>query len=277
VAQGTGAKRLLARSAKSTSAGVALALVLAGLLLGGCGGGSSEPGGAASTASTDATAQKDPAATPGRDQEAKDPAAGKKHAGADPKTSANPAAGPTSSAKKHGPRIAQPKGQPEQAPTPSEVANATVADIALSSPLVPAGPGGPAPLPATFTCDGGGKWPSLAWNGVPAGSAELILYAMNIAPVEGKLFVDWAVAGINPALSGIEAGKLPKGTVVGTNSLGKQGYEICPEGAETYLFALYALPSSLSPKPAFDARELRQRILDVSGNVGLFPVTYTRG
>jgi hypothetical protein len=252
--------------------------VLAGLALGGCGGGSSEPGDAASSASPGTTAQKDPAAS-GHSQEAQDPAEskGKKQAGANPKTSTSPAAGPAPSGKKHGPRIAQPKGQPEQAPTPAEVANATVADIALSSPLVPAGPGGPAPLPATFTCDGGGKWPSLAWSGVPAGTNELILYAMNIAPVEGKLFVDWAVAGINPALSGIEAGKLPGGTVVGTNSFGKQGYEICPEGSETYLFALYALPSSLSPKPGFDARELRSQILAVSGNVGLFPVTYARG
>ena len=51
---------------------------------------------------------------------------------------------------------------------------------------------------------------------------------MNIAPVAGKLFVDWAVAGIDPALSGIEAGKLPKGSIVGTNSLGKQGYRNLP-------------------------------------------------
>lgn len=277
MAQGTGAKRLLAPPAKSTSAGVALALVLVGLLLGGCGGSSPGPSDSTHTASPEAAARKDPAAAPGQGQEGKAPAAAKKQAGADPKTSTTPAADPAPAGKKHGPRIAQPKGPPEQAPTPAEVANATVADINLSSPLVPAGPGGPAPLPATFTCDGGGRWPSLAWNGVPAGSAELILYAMNIAPVAGKLFVDWAVAGIDPALSGIEAGKLPKGAVVGTNSLGKQGYEICPEGAETYIFALYALPSSLSPRPGFDARELRQRILEVSGNVGLFPVTYSRG
>jgi phosphatidylethanolamine-binding protein (PEBP) family uncharacterized protein len=251
--------------------------VLAGLLLGGCGGGSAEPSNTASTTSPLATAQEDPSAASGQSQDAQAPTAAKKQAGADPKTSTTPAAAPAPGGKKHGPRITQPKGPPEQAPTPDEVANATVADITLSSPLVPAGPGGPAPLPATFTCDGGGRWPSLSWNGVPAGSAELILYAMNIAPVAGKLFVDWAVAGIDPALTGIEAGKLPKGTVVGTNSLGKQAYEICPEGAETYIFALYALPSSLSPKPGFDARELRQKILDVSGNVGLFPVTYTRG
>jgi phosphatidylethanolamine-binding protein (PEBP) family uncharacterized protein len=149
--------------------------------------------------------------------------------------------------------------------------------MTLTSPSVPPGPGGPAPLPAAYTCDGAGGWPALAWSGVPAGSAELILYAMNIAPVGGKLFVDWAVAGIDPALSGIEPSKLPKGTTVGTNSFGKRGYEICPEGSETYVFAVYALPRALSPRPGFDARELRKEILDVSGNVGLLAVAYSRG
>jgi phosphatidylethanolamine-binding protein (PEBP) family uncharacterized protein len=273
VAQRTSAKRFLVPLAKVTSARVSLALVAAGLLLGGCGG-SSSGSGEASTASTATANQKDDAAPTKTSQKQ---AATQGPAPAAPQASPAPHADPATQGKKHGLHIAQPKGPPEQAPTPAQIANATVADISLTSPSVPAGPGGPAPLPSTYTCDVGGKWPSLAWSGVPAGSAELILYAMNIAPVAGKLFVDWAVAGIDPALSGIEAGKLPKGSVVGTNSLGKQGYEICPEGGETYIFALYALPTALSPKPGFDARDLRQQILDVSGNVGLFPVTYTRG
>jgi phosphatidylethanolamine-binding protein (PEBP) family uncharacterized protein len=128
-----------------------------------------------------------------------------------------------------------------------------------------------------YTCDGEGRWPAFSWNGVPAGTAELILYAMSSQPVDGKLFVDWAVGGIDPALTGIEAGKLPKGALVGTNSFGKRGYEICPDAAETYIFALYALPHALSPPPGFDARELRSRMLDVSGNVGLLAALYVRG
>jgi hypothetical protein len=156
------------------------------------------------------------------------------------------------------------------------VENLTIADMSLSSPSLPAGSGGPAPLTATYTCDGAGKWPTLSWSGVPAGTAELILYVMNVAPVEGKLFVDWAVAGIDPALTGVEDARLPKGAVVGTNSFGKRGYEICPEGSETYIFAIYALPRALSPQPGFDPRELREKILDVSGNVGLFSAAYAR-
>jgi phosphatidylethanolamine-binding protein (PEBP) family uncharacterized protein len=272
VAQRTGAERFLAPSAKSTSAGLALALVLAGLLLGGCGGDdpSAGTGDGESTASSAAAAQED-TASPERAGDKEQGAAEKQSAA--PKASSGPAA---QSGQKHGPPIAQPEGEREQAPSANEIAEATVTDITLSSPSVPPGAGGPAPLPATYTCDGKGEWPALSWSGVPTDSAELILYAMNLAPVAGKLFVDWAVAGIDPALTGLAAGELPRGAVIGTNSFGKRGYEICPEGSETYVFAVYALPRSLSPGPGFDARELRKQILDVSGNVGLLPVAYVR-
>lgn len=256
-----------------------LALAVAVLSLGGCGGDSASPGDG-TTSSTSSAAQKQVAA-PGSPA-AKDQAAAQKQAqaqskGTAPGAGSSPSADPSpGSGQKHGPRIAQPKGPREQAPTSAELANATVADINLTSPSLPLGSGGPAPLTATYTCDGKGEWPALSWSGVPAGSSELILYAMNVAPVAGKLFVDWAVAGLEPGLTGIEAGKLPKGAVVGTNSFGKRGYEICPEGSEVFIFALYALPRSLSPSPGFDARELRKEILGVSGNVGLYSATYTR-
>jgi phosphatidylethanolamine-binding protein (PEBP) family uncharacterized protein len=101
---------------------------------------------------------------------------------------------------------------------------------------------------------------------------------MNIQPVGGKLFFDWAVAGLSPEEEEIEAGKLPKGTVVGRNSFGKTGYEICPEGSgETYMFALFALPKKLSPSQGFDPLALRQEVTDTSGNVGLLALSYTRG
>jgi hypothetical protein len=35
------------------------------------------------------------------------------------------------------------------------------------------------------------------------------------------------------------------------------------------MFAIYALPRSLSPPKGFDARELRKEVLYVSGNIGL--------
>lgn len=255
----------------------------AGLLLSGCGGGSSEPQSTAATESSTQAGAKPSAAVPGSaDAEGSSQA---KPGQSQPAPPSDQSAKAPSSAQgqvpgqgqKHGPAIAQPKGEREQAPAPADVSQLTVADMGLSSPSLPSGSGGPVSLSAAYTCDGKGDWPDLSWTGIPPGSAELILYAMNMTPVEGKLFVDWAVAGLDPGLTGIESGKLPKGAVVGTNGFGKRGYEICPEGPETYLFAIYALPRALSPKPGFDAREMRQQILDVSGNVGLLSVSYTRG
>lgn len=150
--------------------------------------------------------------------------------------------------------------------------------MTLESPSSQSSSAGPQTLPSTYTCDGKGTSPALSWHGVPAGTAELVLFAMNVQPVDGKLFFDWAVAGLSPELEEIEAGKLPKGAVVGRNGFGKTGYEICPEGGgETYIFTVFALPKKLSPAPGFDPSALRREVLGASGNVGLLALSYTRG
>ena len=96
----------------------------------------------------------------------------------------------------------------------------------LQSPSVQPSSAGPPALPALYTCDGKNISLPFEWQGVPPGTAELALFAMSIQPVEGKLFFDWAVAGLSPDLKEIESGKLPKDAVVGRNSSGKTGYEI---------------------------------------------------
>jgi phosphatidylethanolamine-binding protein (PEBP) family uncharacterized protein len=153
-----------------------------------------------------------------------------------------------------------------------------VANISLQSPSVPPSTGGPQALPAQYTCDGNNTSPALRWQGVPQGTAELALFAMNLRPVDGTLFFDWAVAGLSPDLEEINAGELPKGTVVGRNSFGKTDYQICPEdGSETYMFTLFAVPKKLSPAQGFAPLALRKAVLDASGNVGLLALSYTRG
>lgn len=283
MAQRTGAERFLASLAKSASAGVALALALAALLLSGCGGGSGDQSTQGSVAAGTAgagegsTGAQAPSGAEQGGAGAKTAQAGNGGQG-DSSQKASNGQGQAARGQKQGPRIASPKGPREQAPTPAQVADATVADMRLESPAIIAAAGHPGRLAAAYTCDGVDSWPELHWSGVPAGTAELALFAMNIQPVEGRLFVDWAVAGLDPGLEGIEAGKLPKGAIVGTNGFGKRGYSICPPGAgEIYMFAVYALPTALSPPKGFDARELRKEVLGVSGNVGLLPAVYARG
>jgi phosphatidylethanolamine-binding protein (PEBP) family uncharacterized protein len=291
VAQRTGAKRFLAPAAKTASAGILLALAVAVLALAGCGGGSAADQTAASTSgasAADGSAGAAGGASPSG-QTADSGQAGQ--AGGSPSAQSAPGApGSSGSAaapgggasagqgQKHGPRIAAPKGPVEQAPSPKQVSEATVADMSLQSPAIVAAAGHLGRLDATYTCDGDNSWPKLTWGGVPAGTAELALFVMNVQPVGEQIFFDWALAGIDPGLGEIGAAKLPKGAVVGTNSAGKVGYSLCPPGpGETYMLALYALPRSLSPKRGFDAPALRKEVLDASGNVGLLPAVYERG
>lgn len=257
-------------------------LALAALSLAGCGGGSSADqstptsAGSGTEASTGSETQDKGGSAQEAGKQAGNPTAqaggGKEgSAGGADSTGAQGQPG-----QKHGAHIAQPKGPREKAPTSQEIANATVADITLESySPFESETGEPASLPTNYSCDAENKWPEFHWSGVPKGTAEVILYGMNVQPVEGKLFVDWAVAGLDPNLPEIVSGRLPKGAVVGTNSFGKQGYSLCPEGkGEIYMFALYALPKHLGLRPGFDARKAREEILEVSGNVGLLPMLY---
>jgi phosphatidylethanolamine-binding protein (PEBP) family uncharacterized protein len=275
VAQRTAAELFLAASAKTASAGLCLALAVAALA--GCGGSSGDSGSASSASSVASSAAAD-----SHDPSSAARAAGQASAqGAKQGGEGHSSAGTTNGGeKKHGTPLTLPKEESgrEHAPTAAEKADSTIADMALISPSFPTAEG-IAAIPAPYTCEGTGSTPALRWAGVPAGTEELILYVMNAKPVNGRLFFDWAVAGIDPRSESLAAGKLPAGAVVGTNSFAKRGYSICPApgGAETYVFALFALPKALSPKPGFDPRALREEILAVSGDVGLLSAIYARG
>lgn len=273
MAQRTRADDFLAPRAKVTSVAIA-ALVAAALAVSGCGGDSAEPQAASAPRSpaeeTSASAPSSPSSSAAEEEE--EQAKGNERSqGQSPEGTSKQVKG------KQGQPIVLPKGSPEPGPTPSERAQATIADITLQSPALPADPSSAA-LPATHTCDGADSSPPLQWTGIPEGTEELALFAMNSQPVDEKLFFDWALVGIDPALAEIEAGKVPKGAIVGENSFGKTGYSICPPTgqAETYIFALYALPERLRAKRGFDPFTVRQQILAISGNVGLLAASYAR-
>lgn len=266
-----GADSRLAPKAKAASGGGILALAAAALIaVSGCGGEDSDPE-AASAPSPPAQQAGATGATG-----ASAPASSKK-AAAEPKGSGQSASQGSGAKQGQDPSsvpVPSEKGR-ERAPTPQEEAEATVADMTLRSPALTAS--GTA-LPAQYTCDGKDTWPPLQWGGAPAGTEELILFAMSSQPVGGKLFFNWAVAGIDPDLTEIEEGRLPQGAISGRNSFGNLGYSVCPaQGeAETFIFALFALPQRLSPAKGFDPAQLRREVLDVSGNVGLLAASYAR-
>jgi phosphatidylethanolamine-binding protein (PEBP) family uncharacterized protein len=244
MAQGTGADCFLGSLVSSARArAFALALAVVALAVSGCGGGSD-----VQTASQQSTAEQGQAA--GETSSAQPDSAAADALSSEQGGDANDGGSSTGEGGKHGARITLPKGPQEHGPTPAERADATLASISLSSPALRPGLGSTLVLPASYTCDGKDSWPALRWAGVPEGTAELALFAMNLQPVNEELFVDWAVTGIDPDLDGIEAGTLPKSAVTGRNSYGKNDYSICPTGsAETYVFILYALPQHLRAMP----------------------------
>lgn len=261
---------------KAASARIFLALAAALLLSGlaGCGGGDSDTSTAAgaSSESTSASASSQGLEKSHSQDQGKGATSQDSAKQADPKTKST-----SGGEGKQGSHVSLPKGSPEPEPTPQQRAASTLASISLASPALTPGPESISTLPATYTCDGKDTWPPLKWSGIPAGTAELALFALNVEPVGEELFFDWALAGIDPSSEGIQSGQLPRGAVVGRNSFGKNGYSICPAGSrETVIFALYALPSQLGARTGFDPAALRKQILASSGNVGLLAVSYGR-
>jgi phosphatidylethanolamine-binding protein (PEBP) family uncharacterized protein len=111
-------------------------------------------------------------------------------------------------------------------------------------------------IPERYTCDGADVSLPVRWSHIPSGTAELVIFAINLQPVHGRFFFDWALAGISATSQGISAGVLPPGAIVGRNSAGKVGYSICPAKGtpeEHYIVRVVALPHPLAAKPGFDA------------------------
>ena len=143
--------------------------------------------------------------------------------------------------------------------------------IALPRPI------GLKPLPSHYTCDGTNSSLPLTWRNVPANTAELVLFIFTLPGVV-KHIPDWAVAGLNPKLHQLSAGRLPGGAIVGRNSAGANRYSICPARGRRadYLVHLYALTRRVSARPGFDPNRLRERLQQNPTQEGLLEFSYRR-
>jgi Raf kinase inhibitor-like YbhB/YbcL family protein len=105
-------------------------------------------------------------------------------------------------------------------------------------------------VPVQHTCDGDNVSPALSWSDVPEGTAELVLLFEDPDGPGGTL-VQWVVFGLDPALGGLEEGKIPAGALGGKNDYGRSDWSgPCPPvgRAHRYIFTLLALsePSGLA-------------------------------
>jgi phosphatidylethanolamine-binding protein (PEBP) family uncharacterized protein len=134
------------------------------------------------------------------------------------------------------------------------------------------------PIAAHFTCDGANISPPLSWSHVPSNTAEIDVFLFNLAPVHGKLFANWAIAGLSPKLRGLSAGQVPAGAVLGRNSHGQVAYSLCPAKGPLvrYAFLIYALPKKIPVSSGFDTEALREKALHVAESEGLLGLSYKR-
>jgi phosphatidylethanolamine-binding protein (PEBP) family uncharacterized protein len=94
----------------------------------------------------------------------------------------------------------------------------------------------------------------LSWQKVPAHAAELVLFVIDDSANGSSGGIRWIVGGIDPTSTGVAAGKVPTGGIVGTNSAGKAAYSpICPAHgkSDTVEFVMYALKKTIPLSAGF--------------------------
>jgi phosphatidylethanolamine-binding protein (PEBP) family uncharacterized protein len=241
----------------STLGWLAATAVCVALVVVGCGGGSSSSV-SATTGSTDSQATTNKAAEEG---------AGNGSSGATEEGGNQTEQGGGGNSEKKTPPVEAPEGPPEKGATKEQEEKVPVAEIALS---IPKG------LTAGNTCKGKNASPELTWTGVPPGTEELAFFAVNVQPVKGKLYFDWAMAGVDPSLTRLKEGEVPDGAVLGRNGEGKEGWSLCPKkpGSESYIFTVYAIGKSLSPEEGFDPLTMRSKAGEVSEQIGFEGVEF---
>ena len=167
------------------------------------------------------------------------------------------------------------ESSPTQARTPSYgTVQSEIGTIVLSSPAFK--PGGA--MPARYTCDGADVSPPLAWRSVPAGTAELLLLAIDLNGGSANA-IQWAVGGLSPSSHGIPTGRLPHGAVVGLNSAGEARWDgICGERGQVHhvAFLLYALSRKLSSRAGFNPALVWSGLKGATLAKGLTLATYRR-
>jgi phosphatidylethanolamine-binding protein (PEBP) family uncharacterized protein len=149
--------------------------------------------------------------------------------------------------------------------------------LELGSPAITGGKG----IPARYTCGGKDVSPPLKWGNVPANTAELALFLLDLSHTQSaggeaykaSIKVGWAIHGLKPTLQGMVAGRLPAGAIAGHGR-----YSVCPPkgGTGEYMFRLYALSNPIQVKPGLSDLELFRRVNKESTAVGYFISEYKR-
>jgi phosphatidylethanolamine-binding protein (PEBP) family uncharacterized protein len=132
-------------------------------------------------------------------------------------------------------------------------------------------------IPTQYTCAGAGISPPLSWQKVPAHAAELVLFVIDDNAKGSSGGIRWIVGGISPSSTGVAAGQVPPGGILGTNSAGKVGYSpICPDHgkSDTVEFIMYALKNTIQLSPGFQPSQAEAQYGSRKLLMGSAAITY---
>lgn len=137
-----------------------------------------------------------------------------------------------------------------------------------------------APIDVFHTCDGADASPALSWTDVPEGTQELAISLVDQSNLSnGRPFIHWVLAGLDPSLDRIDQNEVPAGAIRGINFFGDVGYTgPCPDPGTTSTFALTvtALGQQLELADATPAAELLDVISTVAIAEAISTVTASR-
>jgi Raf kinase inhibitor-like YbhB/YbcL family protein len=148
--------------------------------------------------------------------------------------------------------VEAPSTAPNTSPTPSTSTEASAVTSPTPPPteaaltLISTAFGAGDPIPREFTCHGEDVSPPLAWQGVPPGTAALVLF---VDDPDGRDWVHWIVLDLAGGDDELPRAVSPSAErpQQGRNDFGKVGYggPCPPSGTHHYRFTLYALAAPL--------------------------------
>jgi Raf kinase inhibitor-like YbhB/YbcL family protein len=133
------------------------------------------------------------------------------------------------------------------------------------------------PIPRTFTCDGAGGPPPLAWVGVPRDAVGLALIVDDPDAPRGT-FVHWVVLDMPRTTTGVDGGALPSGAVQAKNTAGRASYfpPCPPSGTHHYRFTVYALTERTGLRDGVDLEKALRAVASSATARGRLVGTYER-
>lgn len=116
-------------------------------------------------------------------------------------------------------------------------------------------------VPIRYSCDGINVNPPLSILEVPENAKSLVLIVDDPDSPSGS-FIHWLVWNIDPSIKEIKENSVPVGSIEGTTSWGKSGYDgPCPNtGTHRYFFKILALDEKLDLQPSTSIKELLEAV-----------------